>query len=386
MRTRRRHPHRGQRRRGGFQPPHCPNPNCPHHFSAEDWHFVRNGSFLRPSDGRRFPLFRCATCRRGFSSRTFSTTYWLRRRDLLRPIACWISEGPALRQLARVLKVSHTTVARQLARLGRHCLLFHLQLLASDPLFRLREPLVIDGFESFAYSQYFPFHLNLAAGATSCFLYAFNDSPLRRKGRMTSFQIHRRMELETRFGRPDPKAIERAIGALLRELLALLPPGERLDLHSDDHPAYQRAIQGLPREKDCPRIHHSITSSKERRTTSNPLFPVNLADLRIRHGQANHRRETIAFSKRRQAAIERMAVFLVWANCVKRKSEKGGQETSAMAVGLLARRLGWAQILKRRLFPRHGKLSPVWRNYYERIVKMPIFEGREAVHACAYAF
>ncbi|MFN8588726.1 MAG: hypothetical protein U0704_13110 [Candidatus Eisenbacteria bacterium] len=43
------------------------------------------------------------------------------------------------------------------ARLGRHALLFMAEHRPKGPL---DEPLVIDGFESFAYSQYHPLHLN----------------------------------------------------------------------------------------------------------------------------------------------------------------------------------------------------------------------------------
>jgi len=193
-------------------------------------------------------------------------------------------------------------------------------------------------------------------------------------------------ELEARLGRPDPQALQHAIAALLRDLVARLPPGRPLCLHSDDHPAYARALRDLRRDPRVPPIHHQVTSSKQRRTTSNPLFPVNLADLRIRHGQANHRRETIAFSKRLQAAMERMAVFTVWVNCIKRKSEKQDETTAAMQVGLLARPLSWSRILRRRLFPGHWKLSARWRAYYERKVKTPAFEGREARHTHKHAF
>ena len=369
--------------RGGFHPPHCPNPDCRFHACRDGWHFVRDGFYLRPSDQRRFQAFQCRHCGRNFSSRSFSCSYWLRRRDLLQPVAAWISEGPALRQIARVLGASHTTIARLVARLGRHCLLFHRNLMAQA---RLTEALVIDGFESFEYSQYFPFHANLATGAKSCFLYAFNDAPLRRKGSMTLWQKQRRAQLETRLGRPDPKAIETAMAALVREALALLPAGETLKLHSDDHPAYVRAIRRVRHDPGCPPIAHEATSSTQRRTPANPLFPVNLADLRLRHGQANHRRETIAFSKRRQAAMERVALFAVWANCVKRKSEKAGEETSAMELGLLARPLRWSGILKRRLFPKQVQLCREWREYYERRVKTAVFGSRQAVHACRYAF
>ena len=346
---------------------------------------MRNGHHLRRRDGRRIQDYLCRHCGRRFSASTFAVTYWLRRPELLRPIAALIAEGPALRQIARFLGTSHTTVARHVARLGRHCLLFHRQQLA-DRL--IHEPLVVDGFESFEYSQFFPFHANLAVGADSWFLYHFTDSPLRRKGRMTKGQRHKRAQLEERFGRPDPKAVERGMAELLRPLLNMLPKG-RLELHSDDHQAYRRALGRLRREVvDCPEIHHCITSSKARRTQSNPLFPVNLADLLLRHGSANHRRETIAFSKARQAALERLAIFTVWRNYIKKRREKASWpvETAGMRAGVIDRGLSWGRVLRRRLFPRGVDLPKVWKGYYRRQVRTAVYGDRQLEHVCRYAY
>jgi transposase-like protein len=365
------------RRPGGFQPPFCPNPQCPYHNRRHDWRFIRNGHHIRRSDQRRFQDFRCSHCRRRFSSATFSTLYWLRKRDLLLPIARLICEGAALRQIARVLGTTHTTVARQVARLGRHCLLFHRNLLQEH---QLTESLVIDGFETFEYSQYFPFHINLATGAQSWFVYHFNDSPLRRKGRMTPTQRWKRKELERQYGRPDPKAVELSTVALLKPLLS----EDELELHSDDHPAYRRALRRLRRMGRV--IDHRITPSTVRRTQSNPLFPVNLADLLLRHGSANHRRETIAFSKRRQAAMERAATFTVWRNCIKKRRENGPQQSAAMWVGVVDRLFSWREILRRRLFPKHADLPEPWGRYYWRRVKTLVFGQRQATHRCRYAF
>ncbi len=268
--------------------------------------------------------------------------------QLLPRLAEFSCEGPGLRQTARLCHVSHDTVARHLARAGRHCLLFHQQLTAPRPI---REPLVIDGFETFEFSQFFPFHCNLAVGADSWFLYHFTDSPLRRKGTMTPAQKKRRAALEAERGRPDPKAVQSGIADLLRPLLPRwgdgldvrnAPVPAYLVLHSDDHPAYRRALRTLRAEGLGRTLRHHITSSTKRRTTSNPLFPVNLADLLLRHGQASHRRETIAFCKRRQGALERLAIFAVWRNLIKKRREKGGEETAAMAAGVMARRLPYA--------------------------------------------
>ncbi len=379
------HPHDHRpARRGGFHPPCCPNPECPHHAPGSGGRFPRWGFYIRLSDGCRFQKFRCSLCQHEFSTRAFSSSYWLRRRDLLRPIAALCPQGPALRQIARVLKTSHPTVARHIARAGRHCQLFHHLLLAHASL---REPLVIDGFETFEFSQYFPFHLNLAVGQNSWFIYHFTDSPLRRKGRMTPTQARRRALLEATFGRPDPQAVERGVAALLAELLPKLPRGATLELHSDDHPAYPRALRRARQEVGHDRrVRHRVTSSTQRRTPSNPLFPVNLADLLLRHGSANHRRETIAFSKRRQAAIERAAVFTVWRNCIKSRRENEPGPTAAMAAGLLPRALSWGQILARRRFPGHAGLPPTWVDYYWGRIKTLVYGDRQRVHALKWAF
>ncbi len=378
------HRHLRPGRRGGFHPPCCPNPNCPRHAPGSAGFFPRWGVYVRRSDGQRFQKFYCPQCQHQFSTRAFSPTYWLRRRDLLRPIATLCPEGPGLRQIARILKTSHTTVARHVARASRQCQLFHAQLLAHAAL---REPLVIDGFETFEFSQYFPFHLNLAVGQHSWLLYHFTDSPLRRKGRMTPVQRLRRAQLEASLGRPDPKAVERAVAALLADLLPKVPPGSTLELHSDDHPAYPPALRRARQVTDGRQsIRHRVTSSTERRTRSNPLFPVNLADLLLRHGCANHRRETIAFSKRRQAAIERAALFTVWRNCIKSRRENDPGPTAAMAAGLLTRPLTWRQVLARRRFPAHVALPPSWVEYYWARIKTLAYGEHQRVHVLKWAF
>jgi hypothetical protein len=157
-------------------------------------------------------------------------------------------------------------------------------------------------------------------------------------------------------------------------------------LHSDDHPAYARALRRLGRRAGGRPIHHQVTASTEPRTPANPLFPVNLADLLLRHCGANHRRETIAFSKRRQAAIERLAIFTVWRNAIKARREKRPGETAAMRAGVLAKPIDWETVFQRRMFPRRKLLPGIWRSYYWRRVRTPVLGDRQAGHHLRYAF
>jgi hypothetical protein len=312
------------------------------------------------------------SCRVSFSFQTFQTTYWLRRPDLLPTIFHRSLSCSAFRQIARELSVSPSTVMRHCERLGRHCLLFQQHFRENA---RADEPLVADGFESFEYSQYHPCHFHLVVGSRSHFLHVFTDSELRRKGRMTAAQRRRREQLEKALGRPDPKSIEKEMA----EALTLVPGKGPIELHTDEHPAYRRALGRLVR-----RIRHRVTPSKQARTTGNPLFPVNLADLLIRHSGANHKRETIAFSKRRQGAAERLAIFQVWRNFVKVFSERRGGGTPAQRLGLLAHRLTVGEVLEHRLFPSRVALPERLLRYYRReIATRRIPGGRR--HRLAYA-
>jgi transposase-like protein len=356
-------------------PPFCPNSNCPFHSCGDDWHFKRIGFFLRRTPPYRIQRFLCLHCHRSFSTQTFSATYWLKKPRLLPSLLYRLLSCSAYRQIAREMGVAHATVMGQAARLGRHCLLFqHLH----RPKGPLQEPLVIDGFESFEFSQYHPIHFHVAVGANSHFFYAFTDSELRRKGRMTAEQKARRAWSEGYFGRPDPKSIEKEVAELLA---VVVPEGGEVVIRSDEHTAYPRAFRRRPRLK----VRHRVTPSVRARTSGNPLFPVNLLDGLIRHSQANHKRETIAFSKRRQSGAERLAILQVWRNFMKSFSENKGDGSPAERFGLMRGKLKVVELLARRLFPSRVGLPARLQRYYERRIETRrIPNGRR--HELRYAF
>ena len=356
------------------RPPFCPNAECQFHYTATGWLFKKTGFFVRrhcmPA---RIQRYRCLHCLRNFSTQTFEATYWLHKPQYLELIFRRIQGCTGIRQMAFDYGLSHTTVLTHLARLGRHALLFQRHHPAP-----VREPLVLDGFESFEYSQYFPFHFNVLVGQNSHFFFGFTHACLRRKGHMTARQKCRRMELEASLGRPDPKAVERGVAEVLSQIV-----GEeaRIVLHTDDHPAYPRGFKRLPRL----RVEHHVTPSTRRRTPQNPLFPVNLLDLLIRHGGSNHKRETIAFSKRLQAAIERLAVLQVWRNYIRPYSVRRGGPTPAQRAGAVTTRLSVQALLRGRLFPTHVRLPGLLRRYYERGVFTAAL-GTNRTHRLKYAF
>ena len=344
-----------------FEPPHCPRTTCRYHRCAAGWRWIRYGSYSRRCAPQRIPRFRCVHCGVTFSTQTFSTTYYLKRPELLEPLFHRLLACSGYRQIAREARCVHSTLVGQAARLGRHALLL---LTRHRPAGPVAEPLVIDGFESFAYSQYHPLHLHLVVGAASHYIYAFTHSRLRRKGRMSERQRRRRAGIEAEHGRPDPGAVERDMAAALR----LAAPGEaELTVRSDEHPAYPRAL----RRWRGGAIRHECTPSVAARTAGNPLFPVNLLDLLLRHNSANHKREGIAFSKRHQGVIERAALLVAWRNYAKRFSENRDGGTPAMRAGLAETPWSVRRMLRERLFESRVELAEPWRGYYRREVDTP---------------
>jgi hypothetical protein len=341
-----------------FRPPFCPIRKCRFHLDARGWRWIHFGFYQRRCEPRIIQRFFCCHCKHSFSTQTFSTTYYLKRPELQIPLFYRLLACSGYRQIAREARCNPTTVMGQAARLGRHALLALQHLRGDAPVL---EPLVIDGFESFAFSQYHPLHLNLVIGAESHYLYGLSHSELRRKGRMSERQKKIRASLERTFGRPDPKAIELDMAGALK---LASPEPIAITIRSDEHPAYPRAFRRLRGWT----IRHEQTPSVAARTSRNPLFPANLADLLLRHSSANHKRETIAFSKRNQSVIERAAVLALWRNFTKPFSERHGGGTPAMRAAIASRPLPIRELLKERLFPDRVVLPEPWRDYYWRKV------------------
>jgi transposase-like protein len=361
---------------GSWAPPFCPNPNCKHHNNSNDeWPFKKIGYFRRQQAPYRIQRFTCKTCKRSFSTQTFATTYWQKRPDLDGKIFMKTIGGMANRQIARDLAVSPSSIDRHIARLGRHCMLYHHLMIQDCAPFK---EIVVDGFESFEYSQFYPMHHHTAVEKDTDFFIYFSDSELRRKGRMTDAQKRRRQELECKLGRPNPKAIENDMKELLE--VALERVAEAV-IYSDDHPAYRRSIKRLAQQ-----IDHRVTPGKQHRDRNNSLWEVNLLDLLIRHCNANHRRETLAWSKRRQASAERLLVLLVWRNYIKCRREKvRGSPTPAMERGMLDEPLKISELLGERIFRTRCDLPPRWASYYDRKVKTRALK-RQSQHELKFAY
>jgi transposase-like protein len=353
-----------------FRPPFCPRRACRFHTRSKDFRYRRHGHYLTARGSAR-PRFRCLGCGSTFSRRAFSLTYYLKRPELLRPVAAGLQAGSAHRQLARTLGCAPSTVTRQSQRLGRHAMLLLGR--ALDRLQgRLDEPVVIDHFETFELSQDLPVGVATTVGSRSWFVYDLDPAPHARSGRRSPAQERRR-----RGRRPRPRrgGYRGSARRVLDRLLPLLPPGGRLELLGDGHPAYDQAAADHPRAADLRLQRHPNPPRGPKGSARSPraiardraLFPVDLLHGLLRHSLAAHRRETLAFGRRLNAILERLFLAAVWRNFVKGVSErKRDPTTPAMRLGLTDRPWSWQRVLACRLFPDRERLDGLWRELYAR--------------------
>jgi transposase-like protein len=367
---------------GELRPLFCPNPSCAHHEGSPP-HFVRYGFYRRKCDGKRKQRYRCLRCGRCFSEQTFAVSYYLKRPECLERVARGLVAGSAYRQLARTLDCSHSTVALQAARIGRHALL--LQALCLQSLDSVDEPIVYDHFESFVYSQAQPYGLGTPVGQHSWFVYGLDWAP-HRAGR-------RRVGRSRAVGREHrrPGAYARAFRQTLDALLARLGSPAARELVTDGHLAYRSGVTNHPAAQ---RIVHRVFPNPPRwlartraaRRRHRAMFAVDLLHKLLRHSHAHDRRETIAFGRRLNAALERGFVFCVWRNLVKGRSErKRDPTTPAMLLGLTERPWGWSRVLAQRLFPSRIRPPGAWGRVYRRELVTALL-GRNARHALIHAF
>ena len=374
-----------------FRPPFCPRKHCPQHHlgSPRKFRYTDAGSFCRKSDGRCFPRFRCLSCGSRFIQSAFTASYYLKRPELLVPIAAALNAGSAHRQIARSLGCAPSTVTRLAARLGRHALLLQAQ--ALEHLGAVDEPVVFDHFETFVFRQEEALGLATPVGQRSWFIFGVDPAPHRRGGKRTPAQKKKLLKSPVRI---PPGEVKRSTTRILDLLLAKVPRDKRLTLISDQHPAYGAALAGHP---DRDRVEHRVypnpkrgpkgsSRSRRARVRDRQMRAADVLHGILRHTCSHHRRESIAFGRRTNAVTERAFLAIVWRNFVKKITERRrDRTTAAMEIGLVEEQWSWERVLARRLFPARLSLPCGWLKIYRREWITESI-GANTLHRLKYAY
>ena len=335
--------------------PHCANPDCPnyHHKNPYDTSWRKDHSTYETKAFGTVKRYRCTHCGKTFSDQTFVIDYYVKQTmdylELIKFLVTTSGQG----NITRFTGKRYELIQNRFQRLSRAFLALNAELRQQ---ILPHEDFVLDGFETFTRSQFFPCHVNLITGADSEFIYGVSFSQLRRKGKMTEAQKRKRAYLEETLGKAPPKAIQHSVERLCKDFVQFLTgkePGKKT-LFTDEHKAYARAFKNVEGFDSC--LKHSQHSSKVFRNYQNKLFSANYTDRQIRKDQANHVRETVQFARCPAAMMARISIYIIYHNYIMprrvKQQRKRNWETRGEYLGLnreVIRSL-FEKVLGRRVF------------------------------------
>ena len=362
-----------------FIPPFCPNKECTYHDQKQypfRW-FTRNGFYKTKCFGR-IQRYRCAHCRKEFSSQTFHLDYYAKKQCDYAQIFNHVVSSAGVRDIARSLNLGTDAIQNRIGRIARQCMAMHMEIMSHCDL---SEDLVADGFESFCYSQYFPNNIHLLVGAKSRVLYFLNGVTIRRKGRMTARQKERR-EIVEEMWKAETGGIRKSFTELLflMKKMYSVSSMNTLTLYTDEKYDYVRSFGSSKELSDLLTTRewrHHRTNSRIARTMKNPVFAANYMDREIRKGLSNHHRETVQWAKDMSEMFKRLIIFVVHHNVnmpYDVKNERTDDRVHWEIAGIPKRVLShaWNRIFSMRRFVSHTELSTFWEKIWFSEVRTPL--------------
>ena len=313
---------------------------------------------------------RCLKCKKTFTYSYFKLEFGEHYRRLNSTIFSLYTKGLSKCEISRVIRHSEHLVRDRLSKIARWGLLQQSKFLQN---ISISEPIVYDGLENFAYSQFDPNNINHAIGKETYFTYDFNFAPINRKGKMSPRQKELKKILEAKHGKYPPSILRTTSKRIFKRLVDN-SRHKILILHSDEHFQYRKAIRiDLPKEV----IIHQTISSKAARNFQNPLFAVNNFDLLIRQKSAAFKRETISFSKHSIAMVEKFVLTMIHKNYMRPIFYKKHVRdplihlhSPAMRLGITKKVLSFKMFFNIRPTASQVSLNEDWQEYYLKIDRL----------------
>lgn len=283
----------------------CPYCDIKPNSSSAYPKIVRIGTFKRKSDSKEIQRFRCLNCRKCFSTATFHDCFRQNKRsknELVRRLFC---SGVSQRQMARVLNLNRTTIARKLIFLSKKATLL---LEINNRMHKKAEIVEFDDLETFEHSKCKPLSVTLAVEHKTRRILAFEVAQMPAKGLLTYKSLKK-------YGyRNDARFAARNL--LFERLKPLVNPC--VVFRSDSNPHYPMTIK-----KHFPKALHqsflgqrgAITGQGElKKIKFDPLFSLNHTCAKFRAHIARLIRKTWVTTKNRERLRDHIAIYAHYHN------------------------------------------------------------------------
>ena len=280
--------------------------HCPYcqHTSAKVRH---HGWFHRCFDGHTYRVerFRCATCRRTFSTQTGTPTYREHKAEADETVFLLLRSGISQRRCALLARVNRKTVARKLVRLGGFAAK-HLQAEAAQA--NVGATVQVDELETFEHSKCKPLSVALAVERGTRRIVAAQVAVMPAKGKLAAVS-------RQKYGkRPDHRAP--ALVHVLEEVRRASPNLQTL--MSDKCPRYPalvaRHLPGVRHERTKGRRGCVVGQGELKRGGKDPLFSLNHTCAMLRANINRLIRKTWCTTKVPERLAMHLAIYMEYHN------------------------------------------------------------------------
>jgi transposase-like protein len=283
---------------------YCPNTG----YTSENRSLVvRDGYYKRKSDGRKILRLRCQKCRRCFSLATFNQCYRQNKRRLNDKITKLLCSGVSQRRIAKLLKISRTTVARKLIFLGEQAKIKLLESNFAHPSSKIIE---FDDLETFEHTKCKPLSVTLALVFEERRFLGFEVSKMPAKGHLAKIAMKK-------YG---PRKDERALGR--KKLFSKIQPFVHpfSEIKSDQNPYYPSDVK-----RHFPFATHTTLKGQRGSSTGqgelkkvrfDPLFSLNHTCAMLRANINRLARKTWCTTKNPARLEDHIAIYAAFHNLV----------------------------------------------------------------------
>ena len=332
-----------------FEPPRCPYESCPRHRAPGTRFFLRHGFYRARVHTDPVPRFRCRSCRRTFSRQTFRVSYRDKKPHLNNTVFDRLTGGDWFNKSGRRCHLTRKNMMAKARKLQRHLRHFNRNVLRRGPLPAddLADPIGIqfDEYETYeARRNTRPLTVATAIHVPSQFVISMVVAPIRPHGIIRGARKRAIEADERRFG-PRKHLSKLACRLSLGRAATFRPDAREITLATDEKRTYPlvaaQAFHGR-------RWSHATTNSRRPRGAGTPLFPINLAERKIRTHNSRTQREMPNASKKRKYLSLHLEMHIAFRNWVRPRflydeaspAQIAGYATRRLEMGEL---LGWRQ-------------------------------------------
>ena len=324
-----------------FTPPFCPFQACPNHLQPTRRFFIFYGYFDPRGRTKREQRFRCKACRHTFSEPTFRLDGGDRRPEVNPKLFQALTSGVGYRQSARNLVMGVSALQRKARKLARHAGFLHENLSSQLPAGRVYQ---LDEEETYEHSSIRTLTMPVLIEREHWFVVTTEVGSSRR---LAAKGTERRawQDREELLNGPRPDQSRECVLTVMQDLDRRIA-GSDLVLETDQKSSYAT----IANEVFGKRVVHMTTSSRQARTTCNPLLPINTTLAMTRDNLGRLRRQSWLVTKKGEFLRSHMNLFLAYRNYVRTRFNRDKEgDSPAVRLQLVSRNLtfpaalGWRQ-------------------------------------------